>query len=140
MRRVQAGYVYEAAGSFYVRYWDNEILADGNSQRVQRSSLPSLLLKADHKGEYDPKGGPWTKDAKGEPYSLRKMCGKRVLSAKLRILLDGFMAQENARQANGKPHDNSSRSTCRETAHEVIHDACAQLQGTLETPSQRTLW
>ena len=36
MGRIQRGYIYEASGSFYVRYWTVEIV-DGRSQRVQRS-------------------------------------------------------------------------------------------------------
>lgn len=36
MGRIQRGYIYEASGCFYVRYWAEEIV-DGRSQRVQRS-------------------------------------------------------------------------------------------------------
>jgi len=36
MGRIQRGYIYEASGCFYVRYWTEEIV-DGRSQRVQRS-------------------------------------------------------------------------------------------------------
>jgi len=36
MGRVQSGYVYEASGALYVRYWTSEIV-DGKPQRVQRS-------------------------------------------------------------------------------------------------------
>jgi integrase len=36
MGRIQKGYLYEASGSFYVRYWATEIV-DGRAQRVQRS-------------------------------------------------------------------------------------------------------
>jgi integrase len=36
MGRIQRGYIYEASGCFYVRYWTTEIV-DGRSQRVQRS-------------------------------------------------------------------------------------------------------
>src|SRR6516162_3718056 len=34
--RIQAGYVYERSGSFYIRYWTSEIV-DGQPRRVQRS-------------------------------------------------------------------------------------------------------
>lgn len=36
MSKIQRGYLYEASGSFYVRYWTAEIV-DGQTQRVQRS-------------------------------------------------------------------------------------------------------
>lgn len=32
----QRGYIYEASGCFYVRYWTTEII-EGRAQRVQRS-------------------------------------------------------------------------------------------------------
>src|SRR5215469_8413711 len=47
MRRVQAAYIYEAAGSFYVRYWDTGILTDDNTRCVPRSEV----LRAKHDGE-----------------------------------------------------------------------------------------
>ena len=47
MRRVQAAFIYEAAGSFYVRYWDTGILTDGKPRRVPRSEV----LRANHDGE-----------------------------------------------------------------------------------------
>ncbi|HXZ32195.1 MAG TPA: site-specific integrase [Terriglobales bacterium] len=36
MGRIQTGYVYEASGALYIRYWTTEIV-DGKPQRVQRS-------------------------------------------------------------------------------------------------------
>jgi hypothetical protein len=36
MGKIQRGYVYEASGSFYVRYWATEIV-NGQQRRVQRS-------------------------------------------------------------------------------------------------------
>lgn len=101
MGRVQTGYVYLAAGSFYVRYWDTESLSDGNSGRVQRSEL--LCAGPDGKYLSQKQGGiPCTLDAKGEKYSVKKVRGKRVLSSDLKLVLTTFMADENARQANAK--------------------------------------
>lgn len=36
MGRIQKGYIYQASGAFYVRYWATEIV-DGHPKRVQRS-------------------------------------------------------------------------------------------------------
>jgi hypothetical protein len=36
MGRIQAGYIYESSGAFFVRYYVTEIV-DGKPQRVQRS-------------------------------------------------------------------------------------------------------
>jgi integrase len=44
MGRIQRGYIYEASGCFYVRYWTTEIV-DGQPQRVQRSE--KLCEKSD---------------------------------------------------------------------------------------------
>jgi eukaryotic-like serine/threonine-protein kinase len=44
MRGVQTGYVYEAADSFYVRYWADEILADGKSPYTRGTDLWYLTL------------------------------------------------------------------------------------------------
>jgi integrase len=44
MGRIQRGYIYEASGCFYVRYWTTEIV-DGRAERVQRSE--KLCEKSD---------------------------------------------------------------------------------------------
>jgi hypothetical protein len=38
MSRVQTGYLYEASGAFFVRYYTGEaLIVDGKEKRVQRS-------------------------------------------------------------------------------------------------------
>src|SRR4051812_22935219 len=72
MGRIQKGYIYEASGAFFVRYYVSEIV-DGQEKRVQRSER--LCMKDD------------------KHYAANARAVK--------LLRDKFMLSINSQQANG---------------------------------------
>jgi len=94
-RESKKGYVFEASGSFFVRFWDTQILPNGTAKRVQRSEL----LRVDDEGNYSKEGPPCKN---GDKFSVTKSRGKRTLSPSLKLALNSFIQIENARQANGR--------------------------------------
>ena len=87
MGRVQSGYVYEASGALYVRYWTTSIV-DGKSQRVQRSER---LCDADDKCYIS-------------RVTDRKTGKKRtVLSSALKLKLNDKMQTVNSQEVTRRP-------------------------------------
>jgi|GEM_PF-1481707 len=87
MGRVQSGYVYQASGALYVRYWTSEIV-DGKSQRVQRSER---LCDADDKCYIS-------------RVTDRKTGKKRtVLSSALKLKLNDKMQKVNSQEVHRRP-------------------------------------
>jgi integrase len=87
MGRVQSGYVYEASGALYVRYWTSEIV-DGKSQRVQRSER---LCDVDDKCYLS-------------RVTDRKTGKKRtVLSSALKLKLNEKMQSVNTQEVHRRP-------------------------------------
>ena len=87
MGRVQSGYVYEASGALYVRYWTSEIV-DGKPQRVQRSER---LCDADDKHYVS-------------RVTDKKTGRKRlVLSSALRLKLNDKMQTVNSHEVFRRP-------------------------------------
>jgi integrase len=87
MGRVQSGYVYEASGALYVRYWTSEIV-DGKPQRVQRSERLS--------------------DVDDKHYLSRvtdKKTGKKrlVISSALKLKLNDKMHKVNSQAVTRRP-------------------------------------
>jgi integrase len=87
MGRVQTGYVYEASGALYVRYWTSEIV-DGKPQRVQRSER---LCDVDDKHYLS-------------RVTDRKTGKKRtVLSSGLKLKLNDKMQTVNVQEVHRRP-------------------------------------
>ena len=87
MGRVQSGYVYEASGALYVRYWTSEIV-DGKARRVQRSER--LCEK---------------NDKYYVSHSTNKKTGKKkfVPSSAVKLLCNEFMQKVNSQQSQRHP-------------------------------------
>jgi len=87
MGRVQSGYVYEASGALYVRYWTSEIV-DGKPQRVQRSER---LCDADDKHYVS-------------RVTDRKTGRKRLVpSSAAKLKLNDLMQKVNSQEVNRRP-------------------------------------
>jgi integrase len=87
MGRVQSGYVYQASGALYVRYWTSQIV-DGKPQRVQRSERLC--------------------DTDGKHYLTRvtdKKTGKRRLvpSSAVKLKLNDKMQTVNSQEVTRRP-------------------------------------
>jgi hypothetical protein len=88
MGRIQKGYAYEASGTFFVLYYDTQII-DGQPKCVQLSKE----LRAGNGGVYS-EDGALCKN--GDRFYVRKVRNKKTLSHHLALVLNSFMQTVNA--------------------------------------------
>ncbi|HTC49282.1 MAG TPA: site-specific integrase [Candidatus Aquilonibacter sp.] len=113
MGRVQSGYVYEASGALYVRYWTSEIV-DGKPQRVQRSER---LCDVDDKCYIS------------RPTDRKTGKKRTVLSSALKLKLNDKMQTVNVQEVHRRPGQDMTVADFWETKYLPYCEEIVELTG-----------